>query len=156
MIFAKLLAAIQKPILVPICYLLIGLSPLIWIMRWMSYLNGNSHIMTRLLTFAGTQTPKQLDFTTLLSTMAPPAVTGRSVLAMFRYDVSKELPSIQVPALIIAANKDRLTKPVASQKMADLMPKAELVVVAPANHQGLIERHSEVNEAAGLFIQNLK
>jgi hypothetical protein len=64
--FQQTAYAIQKPVLVPLCYLLIFLSPLIWLMRWMSYLNGNSHIMTRLLTFAGTQTPKQLDFTTLL------------------------------------------------------------------------------------------
>jgi pimeloyl-ACP methyl ester carboxylesterase len=155
MMFSKLLTAIQKPVLVPLCYLLIGLSPLIWIMRWMSYFNGNSHIMTRLLTFAGTQTPRQLDFTTLLSTMAPPTVTARSVLAMFKYDVSRELPSIKVPTLILAAESDRLTKPVASEFMNDLMPNAELVTVAPANHQGIIERHGEVNEAAERFIQNL-
>jgi pimeloyl-ACP methyl ester carboxylesterase len=155
MIFSRLLTAIQKPVLVPLCYLIIFLSPLIWFMRWVSYLNGNSHIATRFLTFAGTQTPKQLDFTTLLSTLAPPAVTGRCVLAMFKYEVRKELPSIQVPALILGASKDRLTKPVASKIMKELMPNAELVTVAPANHQGLIERHLEVNEAAERFIYNL-
>jgi pimeloyl-ACP methyl ester carboxylesterase len=155
MIFDKVLTAIQKPVLVPLCYLLIGLSPLVWAFRWMSYLNGGSHIMTRLLTFAGTQTSKQLDFTTLLSTLAPPAVMARSVLAMFKYDVSKELSSIQVPTLILAANKDRLTKPVASQYIKERMPNAELVTAAPANHQGLIERHAEVNIAAERFIDTL-
>jgi pimeloyl-ACP methyl ester carboxylesterase len=59
-IFDRLMTAIQKPVLVPLCYLMIGLSPLLWISRWMSYLNGNSHIMTRFLTFTGTQTAKQL------------------------------------------------------------------------------------------------
>ncbi|HUP14191.1 MAG TPA: alpha/beta hydrolase [Niastella sp.] len=155
MIFNKLISAIQKPVLVPLCYLLIGLSPVIWIFRWMSYLNGGSHIMTRLLTFAGTQTPKQLDFTTLLSTLAPPAVTARSVLAMFKYDVARELPSIQVPTLLLAADRDRLTKPVASQFIKELMPHAELVTIALANHQGLIERHQEVNESAERFIKSL-
>ncbi|HUP12890.1 MAG TPA: alpha/beta hydrolase [Niastella sp.] len=155
MIAGKLLAAIQKPVLVPLCYLLIGLSPLIWIFRWMSYLNGGSHIMTRWLTFAGTQTAKHLDFTTLLSTLAPPAVTGRSVLAMFNYDVTRDLPSIQVPTLLLAADRDRLTKPVASQFIQEHMPNAELVTVAPGNHQGLIERHQEVNEAAERFIKHL-
>jgi pimeloyl-ACP methyl ester carboxylesterase len=69
--------------------------------------------------------------------------------------VRKELPSIQVPALILGASKDRLTKPVASKIMKELMPNAELVTVAPANHQGLIERHQEVNEAAERFIYKL-
>jgi pimeloyl-ACP methyl ester carboxylesterase len=154
-LFSKVLTAIQKPVLVPLCYLMIGLSPIIWITRWMSYLNGNSHIMTRLLTFAGTQTGKQLDFITLLSTLAPPAVTARGVLGMFKYDVTKELPAMDVPALIIAADKDRLTKPVASQYMKDHMPDARLVMLKPSNHQGLVERHVETNEAAAQFIKSI-
>lgn len=154
-IFSRLMTAIQKPILTPLCYLIIYLSPLIWLFRWMSYLNGNSHLMTRWLTFAGTQTPKQLDFSTLLSTMAPPAVMARGVLGMFRYDVTRELPTIAVPTLIIAANKDRLTRPVASEYMKKHIPNAKLVMVTPGNHQGLIERHREVNKAAEQFMQEL-
>jgi pimeloyl-ACP methyl ester carboxylesterase len=155
-LFNGLMTAIQKPLLTPLCYLIIFLSPIIWISRWMSYLNGNSLIMTRWLTFAGTQTSKQLDFSTLLSTLAPPAVMARGVLGMFRYDVTKELHNITVPTLIIAANKDRLTRPQASQYMKDHMPNAELVTVAPGNHQSLLERHEDVNKAADNFIQHLK
>ncbi|HEX8314442.1 MAG TPA: alpha/beta hydrolase [Flavisolibacter sp.] len=155
-IFDRLMTAIQKPVLVPLCYLMIGLSPLLWISRWMSYLNGNSHIMTRFLTFTGTQTAKQLDFTTLLSTMSPPAVTARGVLGMFKYDVTDALPRINVPALIIAADKDRLTKPVASEYMARNLPSSQLVTVAPGGHQALFERHAEVNEAAEKFLRLLK
>lgn len=154
-LFSKVMTAIQKPVLEPLCYVLIGLSPLIWISRWMSYLNGNSQVMTRLLTFTGTQTPKQLDFITLLSTLAPPAVTARGVLGMFKYDVTKQLPAIRVPALILAADKDRLTKPVASEYMQEHIPNAQLVGVSPGGHQGLIERHKEVNEAAERFIDSL-
>jgi hypothetical protein len=39
--------------------------------------------------------------------------------------------------------------------MKEQMLKAELVVVAPGNHQGLLERHVQVNEAAEGFIQGL-
>jgi pimeloyl-ACP methyl ester carboxylesterase len=87
--------------------------------------------------------------------LAPPAVTARGVLGMFRYDVTKELPSIEVPSLILAANKDRLIKPVASEYMHELMPNAQLVRVAPGGHQGLVERHREVNEAAEQFVRLL-
>lgn len=76
-LFRALMTAIQKPILTPLCYLMIYLSPVIWLFRGMSYLNGNSLIITRWLTFAGTQTAKQLDFSTLLSTLTPPAVMKR-------------------------------------------------------------------------------
>jgi len=154
-LFSKLLTAIQKPILVPLCWLMILLSPLLWISRWMSYFNGNAHLMTRFLTFTGTQTAGQLDFITLLSAMAPPAVTARGVLGMFQYDVTQALPGIPVPALIIAANKDRLTKPEASAYMHQHLPNAELVTVAPGGHQGLLERHAEVNQAAAQFLRKL-
>jgi Predicted hydrolases or acyltransferases (alpha/beta hydrolase superfamily) len=155
MIFSKVLTAIQKPVLVPLCWIIIILSPLIWISRWLSYFNGNAHIFTRWLTFAGTQTSKQLDFSTLLSTMTPPAIMARGCLGMFHYDVTKELPTIEVPALIISANKDRLTKPTASWYMKAHMPNAELKEVAPGNHQGLIERHKDVNLAASQFINSV-
>lgn len=154
-LFSKLMTAIQKPVLVPLCWLIIILSPLLWISRWMSYLNGNAHIMTRWLTFSGTQTSKQLDYSTLLSTLTPPAVMARGCLGMFRYDVKNDLPSIQVPALIIAANKDRLTRPRASRYMKEHLPNAELIEVAPGNHQSLIERHVEVNQSAEQFINVL-
>lgn len=155
MIFSKVMTALQKPVLTPICWLIIFLSPFIWISRWMSYLNGNAHIMTRWLTFAGTQTSKQLDFTTLLSTVSPPAVMARGVLGMFRYDVTKELSTITVPVLIIGANKDRLTKPEASVYMKEHISNAQLIIVSPGNHQSLLERHHEVNQAASAFVNKL-
>jgi len=154
-LFDKFMRAIEKPILVPLCYLMIALSPIMWLSRWMSYWNGNTHLSSRFSSFAGTQTYQQLDFISYLGTLASPAVTARGMLAMLKYDVTKELPTIQVPALVIAANKDRVTKPVASEVINQSLPNAQLVVVQPGGHQGLLERHEEVNEAAGQFIQSL-
>lgn len=51
-------------------------------------------IMTRFMTFAGTQTGKQLDFTSMLSAMAPPAITARGVLGMFNYEATDVLKQI--------------------------------------------------------------
>jgi pimeloyl-ACP methyl ester carboxylesterase len=155
-LFRRLMTALQKPVLTPLCYLIIFLSPVFWLSRWMSYLNGSSHLVTRLLTFAGTQTAKQLDFATLLSTLTPPAVMARGCLGMFRYDVTADLSRINVPTLVLAANKDRLTRPDASVYMKENMPNAELVTVAPGNHQALLERHREVNEAAQRFLQKIE
>jgi pimeloyl-ACP methyl ester carboxylesterase len=142
-------------VLTPLCYLIIVLSPVLWLSRWMSYLNGNSHILTRWLAFAGTQSAKQLDFSTLLSTLIPPAVMARGCLGMFGYDVTKALSTIQVPTLIAGADKDRLTQPDASEYMQKRIPNAELVMLTPGNHQALLERHQQVNEAARKFIQKL-
>jgi pimeloyl-ACP methyl ester carboxylesterase len=154
-ILSGLLTTIQNPILKPICWLMIILSPILWISRWMSYLNGSMLIMTRFLTFAGTQTGKQLDMTSLLSAMAPPAVTARGVLGMFNYDATPVLSQITVPTLIVGANHDRLTKLEASELMNASIPGSNLTVLAPAGHMGFVERHQEVNEAASTFLASL-
>jgi pimeloyl-ACP methyl ester carboxylesterase len=122
----------------------------------MSYMNGNMLISTRFLTFAGTQTYSQLNFISRLSAMAPPSVFARGMLGMMKtYDVSKDLGKVTVPTLIFGAKYDRLTKPVASEYMNKNIRNNDLVILSPAGHQGLIERHTETNEAAEKFIRNL-
>ncbi|MDB5193056.1 MAG: alpha/beta hydrolase [Segetibacter sp.] len=156
-IASGLLRAIEKPILYPICYIMIALSPVFWLSKWMSYMNGNLLLSTRFLTFTGTQTPAQLNFISRLSAMAPPAVFARGMLGMMKtYDVSKDLKDLNIPTLILAAKYDRLTKPVASDYMHSNIPNAQLATLSPAGHQGLVERHAETNETASKFIAGLK
>jgi pimeloyl-ACP methyl ester carboxylesterase len=155
-VLSGLLRALQNPVLKPLCWLMIAFSPLLWISKWMSYLNGNSLIMTRLMTFAGTQTPRQLDFTSLLSTMAAPAITGRGVLGMFEYDATHFLPHIDLPTLVIGADADKLTTLGASITMKQNIPDAELLVLSPAGHMGFVEQHQHVNSSVFKFLNSLK
>ena len=74
---------------------------------------------------------------------------------MKTYDVTDALPQLNIPTLIFAAKYDRLTKPVASDYMHQHLPNAAIVLLSPAGHQGLIERHHETNEAAENFIGQL-
>jgi pimeloyl-ACP methyl ester carboxylesterase len=154
-ILSGLLTAIQNPVLKPLCWLMIALSPILWLSRWLSYMNGNMLIMTRFMTFAGTQTGKQLDFTSFLSAMAPPSITARGVLGMFKYEATDVLTQIEVPTLVVGANTDRLTKLDASITMSSRIPQAKLVTLAPAGHMGFVERHQEVNAAVASFINAL-
>jgi pimeloyl-ACP methyl ester carboxylesterase len=155
-ILSSLLSAIQNPVLKPLCWLMVAFSPFLWISRWMSYLNGTSLIVTRFLTFAGTQTGAQLDFTALLSTMAPPAITGRGVLGMFQYDATKVLSRITVPSLVIGADSDRLTKPEASEFMFKNLPESKLLMLSPAGHMGFVELHQEVNMGVDDFLASIR
>lgn len=155
-ILSGLLTAIQKPILEPICYIMIGLWPIMWLSKWMSYLNGSMLLSTRFTTFAGSQTPSQLDFISRLSAIAPPNVFARGMLGMMRtYDVTHDLKNISIPTLIFGAKSDRLTKPVASEVMHQQIPNSKLVILSPAGHQGLVERHEESNREAEAFIKRL-
>jgi pimeloyl-ACP methyl ester carboxylesterase len=155
-ILSKLLTLIKKPVLYPVCYLMIVLWPLFWLSKWFSYLNGNLLLSTRFLTFTGTQSPAQLSFISRLSAMAPPQVFARGMLGMMRtYDVTNDLDKITVPALVIAADHDRLTRPEASTFLHGRLQSSMLETISPAGHQGLVERHEESNRAAEQFIKGL-
>ena len=59
---ASLYTAIQKPVILPVMYMTIALWPLVWIMNWMSYINGSAHRSTHKSSFSGNETRGQLDF----------------------------------------------------------------------------------------------
>ena len=50
---AGLYTAIEKPVLIPLMYLTIATWPLVWLMNWMSYLNGSAHRSTHKASFVG-------------------------------------------------------------------------------------------------------
>jgi pimeloyl-ACP methyl ester carboxylesterase len=137
----SLLTALQKPLLQPLLYLMIGLPPLIWLMNWFSYLNGMTHLNTHWSHFAGQETKGQLDFAARFSLYAPPTVAARLMLAMFRYDATETLGTIRVPVLVVVGDRDRMTLPEAGEHIGQAVPRGEIVRLAPAGHLGLVEQH---------------
>jgi pimeloyl-ACP methyl ester carboxylesterase len=57
---------------------------------------------------------------------------------------------------VIAAKYDRLTKPEASFTMEKKIPSSQVLLLDPAGHMGLMERHAEVNEGVSRFLTGLK
>ena len=43
---AGLYTAIEVPVLIPLLHLTIAIWPLVWVMNWLSYLNGSAHRST--------------------------------------------------------------------------------------------------------------
>jgi len=149
---AAFFTAIEKPVLVPLMYLTIALSPLIWLMNWLSYLNGSAHLSTKRSGFSGTETWEQIDFATQFQAKASPAVMARGMLGMMHYDATKHLNEIAVPTLVIGGNEDTLTKPEASEQIHAGIPHARLITLAPARHLGLLEHHKEYSKIVREFI----
>lgn len=150
---AEIYTALEKPVLVPLLYLTIALWPLVWLMNWMSYLNGSAHRSTHKQSFAGTETKAQLDFTASYLPHARPDVLARGMLGMLAYDATATLATVNVPAAVIAGNLDTTTPPEASRFMVEKIPHARLVNLAPARHHGLLERHEEFDRALAGFVE---
>jgi pimeloyl-ACP methyl ester carboxylesterase len=146
-----LLTAIQKPILTPLMYLTIGLWPVIWLMNWLSYFNGTAHLASAVIGFAGTETRGQLDVGTRYTPQINPGVLARGMLAMFKFDETETLRTINVPVLVIGGDLDRLTNPDASEHMARAIPNARLLMLAPSGHMGNFERNEELTSALEAF-----
>ena len=149
---AAFFTAIEKPVLVPLMYLTIALSPLVWLMNWLSFLNGSAHLSTKQSSFGGTETWEQIDFFTRFQPEASPAVMARGMLGMMRYDATQTLARISVPTLIVAGDRDSVTKPEASERIRSGIPGARLIKLAPAKHLGLIEHHPRYAEVVRDFV----
>jgi pimeloyl-ACP methyl ester carboxylesterase len=149
---SALFVPLQKPVLEPLCHLMIALAPLVWVMNWMSYLNGTQHRSTERSGFSGRETAQQLDFAARFLPKAWPGVLARGMLAMFRYDATDVLDRINVPTLVVAGDRDRTTNTEASIRMAETIPSASLVILEPAKHMGHMEHHARFAEAVDRFV----
>jgi pimeloyl-ACP methyl ester carboxylesterase len=150
---AGLATALERPLIVPLLYLTIWLSPLVWLMTWMSYLNGTAHLTTKQSGYAGTESSAQLEFATRFQLQAPPAVVARGMLGMLRYDASAILDRIPTPTLVITGDRDPVCRPDAGEQIGHRIPNARLVTLTPAKHMGLIEHHERFAQTVREFIQ---
>jgi pimeloyl-ACP methyl ester carboxylesterase len=145
------LRTLRWPVLVPLLYLSIGLWPLVWAMNWKGYFDGTAHKTTSWASFSGNETRGQLDFAAYVTAQQHPGVLAKGILAMLRWDETATLPSIAVPTLIITSDHDKLTLPHASEEMAQLIPRAELLTVTSAGHPGFLEQGAEYDAAIAGF-----
>lgn len=149
-----LATALEKPLIVPLNYLTIALAPLAWLSNWQSYINGSLHVWTRLVSFAGHQSWRQIDHGARLAAVAWPATVARGNLAMFHFDEEQTLPQVQVPVLVVAGTHDRVTRPVASQHIERLLPN-ERPIAIDGGHLGYWEQSTQVCDALLEFAQHV-
>ncbi len=149
---APLATALELPLITPFNYLTIALAPLVWLSNWQSYLNGSLHMCTRLSTFSGKQSWKQLDHAALLAAIAWPGVLARGNLAMQRFDGEATLPKIDIPVLVLSGKHDRMTVPGASTHMEELLP-ADRPFQVSSGHLGMWECPKEFAAAVTEFVE---
>ena len=70
---------------------------------------------------------------------------------MFNYDETKTLPAINIPVQVIVGHSDIATVLAANRRISIDIPQAELVVLRPAGHMGLMECNTQFAQAVRLF-----
>ena len=77
----------------------------------------------------------------------------RMVSLIADHDTREHLPHIEVPVLVIAGEKDVFTPLHRSYTMADLIPGAELMVLAEASHAAIVEHPDSINLRIERFLR---
>jgi pimeloyl-ACP methyl ester carboxylesterase len=71
--------------------------------------------------------------------------------ALADFDLSESLEAVDVPALIVVGDKDRLTPPAAARHMAEKIPGARLLVLEDAGHCAFLEGYEVLNAEIAAF-----
>jgi pimeloyl-ACP methyl ester carboxylesterase len=114
--------------------------------------NNLVYLGTRLMGFGQDPSPTQVAFIEKLLSEVPSSVWFKLIPTMLGMDVSRALSAIDVPALVIAGEKDKLTPLAAAQRIADGIPRAELVVLPNTGHCPMLEQPEEFNGLLRRFV----
>jgi pimeloyl-ACP methyl ester carboxylesterase len=82
----------------------------------------------------------------------PPEAFIRQLDAAGRHDARERLPSLRLPTHVIGAEHDILVPVWKSRELAELIPDAQLTVLAGSPHGANVERAEEFNRTVLDFI----
>lgn len=102
--------------------------------------------------YAPGTSPLVLDTATADLRQTNPDIVHSDYAACNEFDVMDDLAKIQVPALVIVGEHDRLTPPAYAEFLARSLPNATLVTIARAGHMPMIEQPNAVNDAVRKFM----
>ena len=151
MVLSGLWTALQKPLIEPLLWLAVPLSPLLWLSSWQGYLSGSNQLVMRLTGFGRFATRAQVDLTARLASEGSPAVQAKGNLAMLNWRVTDDLPAVPVPVLVLGGSKDIVTLPRASREIAGAVPRARFVEIEGGGHMGFMEAHDRYDAEIAAF-----
>lgn len=100
-----------------------------------------AYLATRVMGFGRAPAPSQVAFVERMLAEVPSEVWLSLLPGLMSFDVREVLGTISIPTSIMVGERDRLTPPGAAQRIADVVPGAELVVLPDAGHTPMLEAH---------------
>jgi pimeloyl-ACP methyl ester carboxylesterase len=83
----------------------------------------------------------------------PPETYRKAVHLLTTFDRKKELASIQVPTLVIAGSDDKTAPSAMMERMAQMIPGAEYVLLEGCGHLGPMDQPEVFNAALSSFLK---
>ncbi len=113
------------------------------------------YLGTRLFGFGSSPSPSQVAFTDRLLASTDVEVWAKVFPSLIDFDHSEVLERIDVPTLLVAGDKDRLTPPAQARHMASKIPGARLLVLEDAGHMAFLEKHEVFNAELAAFAREV-
>ena len=152
--YSFLLKPLEQPVLIPMFELMKRHRWVFNALSGINFLNGLSFLFYRYIHFAGAQTANQLLHVLAMAPTNDAGAVAESILQLMHYDVTGQLQHIKTPALILSSLHDRLNTIESNLYLQQRLPQAQLTFI-DAGHQGMVEKHQEVNIAIQEFFENL-
>ncbi len=132
-------SAARREILEP---LLAGDAPMI------AYSTPLSRAINRYVMFGPDATAAQMAFVEPMIWRMHGKLRAAAAVTMRELDLTAALARVNVPALVVVGDSDRLTPPVQARRMVSALPQvAELVVLRRTGHMTPLERPAELEQA---------
>jgi pimeloyl-ACP methyl ester carboxylesterase len=115
-----------------------------WLARELAYVSGGAHRAT---------TPRTvLDRLFAHASSLAPEVLAQTITAYLDHDAFDVLPTIDVPTLIIAGDRDELTPVATAERMHHAVRGSELVIFPGHSHLVQVEKPAEVHAVIDRFL----
>jgi pimeloyl-ACP methyl ester carboxylesterase len=110
--------------------------------------DGRLRTMTRYVTLSRRATDAEVDFATRIINACPPASRAGFARMLAALDLDAQVGRFDVPAIVVAGDRDRLTPIWHARRMAAALPQSlGLVTVPGAGHMTPVEASRAVNDA---------
>jgi 3-oxoadipate enol-lactonase len=91
----------------------------------------------------------------LIKQQSAAALRGAIQRLMDRPDATPQLPGIRVPVMVVVGSDDQVTPVSEAQRMAEGIPRADMVVIPRSGHLSSLEQSDEFNRALSAFLSRL-
>jgi pimeloyl-ACP methyl ester carboxylesterase len=112
-------------------------------------------LVAALTNFGSTAPPSIINHVVRLSGQAPMEVWGDLITSMFDMDLGDALENIQVPALVVVGDIDRLTPPTSAVALKRRLPDARMVLFRDVGHCAMLERPQEFKRVVEEFVSDV-
>ena len=110
-------------------------------------------LVARLSNFGPKASPALVEHVAAISGQAPVEVWTDGLAALLEMDLRHAIEHVTVPSLVIVGDLDRITPPASAKRLAEALPRGNLVVLEGAGHMAPMERYTQFNRELGRFAE---